>query len=111
MIKETQYLFQKEHRLDLLKHFRRQVRYVEKHIVFFIRAPALFLKRTSLFSPNVPCKTLCPCMNVLLHLNPLILLRNVVRDSCSFFPFLVLTCGEVSVAMSYEYLLYFSGIF
>jgi len=50
-------------------------------------------------------------MNVLLHLNPLILLRNVVRDSCSYFPFLVLTCGEVSVAMSYEYLLYFSGIF
>jgi len=29
-----QYIFQKEHRSELLKHFRRQVRHIEKRIVF-----------------------------------------------------------------------------
>jgi len=36
---------QKEHRSELLKHFRRQVRYVEKRLT----APVFFLKRISLF--------------------------------------------------------------
>ena len=90
--------FEKEHCSKLSKHFRRQLRYIEKRSVFLSRSPTFFMKRTSLFSgPKVPCKIQCTCT---LHVRfttftPLLLLRKVVRDSYSFFLFLILTWGEV----------------
>jgi len=53
-------MFQKEHRSELLKHFRRQIRCVKKRTVFVSRAPAYFLKCTVFFSRNVPCKDSIP---------------------------------------------------
>jgi len=37
-------MFQKEHCSELLKHFRRQIRYVKKRNVFVSKAAAYFLK-------------------------------------------------------------------
>jgi len=47
------------------------------------------------FSPKVPCKILCPCTYDLQCSNPLLLLRNVVQESESFFSYVSLTWGDV----------------
>jgi len=56
------------------------------YLMFFLAEQQhMFWNVLHFFSPKVSCKTLCPCTCVLQHLSALLLLRNVVRDPCSFF--------------------------
>jgi len=54
-------MLQKEHRSELLKHFRRQIRYVKKRTVFVSRAPAYFMKWTVFSREKCHAKILFPC--------------------------------------------------
>ena len=60
-------MFQKEHRLQLLKHFRLEVRCETLRNVLFFGHNGSVLSETyfTFFSPKLPCKILCPCTYVL----------------------------------------------